>query len=420
MKLRHRLTLYLLIFGFASNTLAVFFTGSTTYNKISVVLFLLLTYQLAVARQPNLLSRLTTFGFLTLFLLNVVKNGFCTANLYDFSQIGSTALFIYTLANTKEKITTKSFAFALFFVAFALYTPVFFGVDKGRNISTPSIDENDIESERIYHSGLFETPQVAAYLFFYLTLTAYSIIKRHGITISTMPWQIAFVASISIVIFSGSRAPIYTLAISALTYTFLLSSKKLSYGLLSILTISAIYYNFDELLSGSRDTILFQYLSLIQTATLNIERLSRIMIWSIFANQVQDFSIADLLLGRGFQSSVDSIEASLGLRIWFHNDFLSVFYSYGLAGSALYLLPLIYLYKRYRDTIRANILAFTAYFSLIFFAFTNGLYYYYAPLLLLLTEFIIKQYTDPTNITSPGSTMKENGTTIAPSNQFKK
>jgi hypothetical protein len=258
---------------------------------------------------------------------------------------------------------------------------------------------------------------VVAYLFFYLSLTAFSIIKRHETSLSTIPWQAALITSIFIVVFSGSRAPIYTLAISALTYTFLLSDKKLTYGLASIIVISAIYYNFDSLLGSLRDTIFFQYLSFIETATSNIERLSRIMIWSIFIEQVQEFSIADLLIGRGFQASLDSIEASLGLRIWFHNDFLSVFYSYGLVGSVLYLLPLFYLYKKHRTIIRTNLIAFTAYFSLMFFAFTNGFYYYYAPLLLLLTEFIIKQYTNTTKTATFVPTKNGSGALLAPSNQ---
>ncbi len=391
MKLKNQLVVYLLLLGFTTNTLAVFFFGSTTYNKISIILFAILSYQLVVKRGTSTLQRFTGIGFAILFFFNSCKNGFHITNLYDIAQIGSTALFIYTLASNPQKITNKSFVLITFIIAFALYSPVFFGIDRGQNISTPSMEADDIESARRYYSGLFETPQVVAYVFFYLCIAAYCLFKKRRFSISTTPWQIIFALSSFVVIFSGSRAPIYGLIISICLYAFLLSGKKLSYGLLAASILCALYLGFDILLKILRDTILFQYLSFAQTATSNAERLSRVMIWSIFLEQVQNFTMIDVLLGRGFHASLDTIEASLGLRIWFHNDFLSIFYSYGLAGSALYLLPFFFLYRRYRATIRANPSAFVAFFSLIFFAFTNGLYYYYAPLLLLLMEFVIKQ-----------------------------
>lgn len=380
---------YLLLFGFALNTITVYQLNITVYNKIAVIFFLFLFWIAITKRSSSIPGKFAAAGFFLLLFCDALKNGFYISSLYDITQAGGAALTLYLLSDTRIFRAKIKFIQIFFVFAFALYAPVFFGVDLGQIYTKNSLMDDDIESIRAYHSGLFEVPHIAAYIFYYVAISSlYIILNRTPAQRTAYWWPILF-TSIAIVLFSGSRTPVYAAVFSIATYLLTGNRKTFILGL-TLISCGFFFYSNPQLpLSLFEGTILFQYVSLVQTLASNTERLSRVMIWAVFFDAIRDFSPIDYIVGRGFESSLNANYMRSGLRIWFHNDFLGVFYSYGALGLILYSSGFIAFYNRYRRVIHSDILSFTAFFSLVFFAFANGLYYYYAPLLILLATFII-------------------------------
>jgi len=109
---------------------------------------------------------------------------------------------------------------------------------------------------------------------------------------------------------------------------------------------------------------------------------SRSTIWyNTFIEFSQNFSLNELIFGRGPLSPFSFTE-SIGLgRIWLHNDFFNIVYAYGILGIVLYLWVLIkYLIKTKSFYALAYIFAA---------AFSNGFYYYDTPLILTIFSIIM-------------------------------
>lgn len=81
---------------------------------------------------------------------------------------------------------------------------------------------------------------------------------------------------------------------------------------------------------------------------------------------------------------------------WFHNDFLSVAYTYGLVGLVLYAGLFYKIFTDNKALIKNNLFLFTFYFSMLFSAIINGFYYYYPIFLMFLFVLMLKQEKDKT------------------------
>src|SRR5690606_29404375 len=83
-----------------------------------------------------------------------------------------------------------------------------------------------------------------------------------------------------------------------------------------------------------------------------------------------------------FSFSFEVNRQNTGSEIWFHNDWLSVFYSYGLLGVLGLVAAYFSLYAWLKSSISDRFYVSLIFLMLLFLSFVNGLYYYY-PLVFL-------------------------------------
>ena len=84
--------------------------------------------------------------------------------------------------------------------------------------------------------------------------------------------------------------------------------------------------------------------------------------------------------------------------IWFHNDFLSIFYSYGILPLIIYINLFVNIYKKHKKIIRSNIFIFLTFSGFWLSAFFNGFYYYYTVILLYLFYTMIYESNEVSDI----------------------
>ena len=157
-------------------------------------------------------------------------------------------------------------------------------------------------------------------------------------------------------------------------------------GLIILLVV--IFVNIDWVLSITEGSILFQYLTLFKTIVSNFSRLSRVIIWSSWFQEMGTFSIIDLFIGKGFTNSIQANLENVGTPIWFHNDFLSIIYSYGILPVIFYIYLFIRIYQTNKEKIKSNLFIFAAFLSTFLSGFFNGFYYYF-PILLMYVFYSI-------------------------------
>jgi hypothetical protein len=108
----------------------------------------------------------------------------------------------------------------------------------------------------------------------------------------------------------------------------------------------------------------------------NFDRLSRVIIWNSWFSAVSSFNALDFFVGRNFSSSFDFNAREIGLYIWFHNDFLSAFYSYGVLVLIAYAVPHLLAIKRAVEVGSSSRLLSMLGFFIVAAAFVNGFYKY--------------------------------------------
>jgi len=181
---------------------------------------------------------------------------------------------------------------------------------------------------------------------------------------------------------TGSRTPIVVIVIGLFLYYFKLKFLKYLILLISLGVLIIVYL--DNLLILFSNSIIYQYLTILKTISSNFGRLSRIIIWKSWWSEIQTFSFFDFIFGRGFNSSLVANLKNTSSSIWFHNDFLSIFYSYGAFPFLLYIFLFVGIYQKHKSIIKKNIFIFLAFSSFFLAAFFNGFYYYFTILLLYI------------------------------------
>ncbi len=157
--------------------------------------------------------------------------------------------------------------------------------------------------------------------------------------------------------------------------------------MLIIFLLILIFTN-DYLLQLTKDTVYYQYFSFFKTSTANITRLSRYRLAYSWWIEIREFGFLDFVIGKSYMNSMVANTKNLGLDVWFHNDFLSISYTYGILGILLYIWFFVKIYRDNKSLIKQNIFIFVFYFSMIFTAILNG-YYYYFPVFLLYIFFLM-------------------------------
>lgn len=250
-------------------------------------------------------------------------------------------------------------------------------------IANPELDY--LEYTREYHRGFFRVPQVASYFFGFLALFYFYFFWKRNKILSFG----ALVLIALIVFYTGTRIfPITILLISAVWMA--LKPKRLPILGVILLILSLLIIFRDYLAWSTKDTFAYQYFTFFITAVDNLPRLSRIILWNSWLKEISDFGIIDVLIGKTFYYSLQANIENVYIFEWFHNDFMSIFYSYGIFCLAIYGAFYVKVYLDNSTLIKSNYFIFAIYFSMPTLAFFNGFYYYFPMFILYIFSLIIK------------------------------
>lgn len=267
-----------------------------------------------------------------------------------------------------------------FTLILAMFIPTFGGIDAAMKMAEQGnifdASSSDIEFYRSYRSGLFRLAHVASYLLFLAAIWSFALRRNLKLPGLSLNWLIAGSLFSLFLIYTGSRTPIMAFALSIPTYYASRSIKGMLIAFFAILTLIVAILNIEAILDFTNGTILYQYFTFIKTAVDNPERLSRVMIWRSWYEAVSNFSPIDVLFGKSLSNAMIFNQAKLGISIWFHNDFLGIYYAYGIVGVSIYASTL---YKLARKSFANNFsfYTFSVVFFIIFAAAANGLFKYY-------------------------------------------
>ncbi|MEH6679594.1 MAG: O-antigen polymerase [Sediminicola sp.] len=267
-----------------------------------------------------------------------------------------------------------------------LFVATFLGFDQNLWGNTMGVKTADIEYNRSYRQGLFRKAHIASYFFTFFVL--YFLNKFQVRKESKLKYSIILIPLAIFILLTGSRTSIVVIVLSLFLYYFKIKFLKFLLPLISLGIFVLLYI--DRLLTFFDGSLIYQYLSIIKTLSTNFERLSRIIIWSSWWKEVKTFRLLDFIFGRGFNSSIAANLKNTSSSIWFHNDFLSIFYSYGLLSVLLYVYLFIVIYQKHKNIIKGNIFVFLTFSSFYLSAFFNGFYYYYTILILFLFYSMIR------------------------------
>jgi len=370
------------------------------------------------------------FSFFTLTILNSIVYVFDVKNISDLIFI---LLFVTIYYYYQENINSLSISnvYLFFGLSVILFSFTFIGIDSHYGIKTEyrssfnnwanstdvdlkdyskgssntSLNESREKEEysennetqiwkpkpihilkklRIFHNGLFRVSHVASYFFGFLFLFfAYKSQKKKKIL-----HLILLLVSIGFCIYTGSKTVLLAIVLSIII--FLVLKRSFIYSVIVLIIFTLLIYEREYILQITENTILYPYSVLVYISVENLTTVSRFQIWNSWWIEISEFGFWDFVLGKSFANVLLSNQRNLDLRIWFHNDFLNIFYTYGIGGILLYIWFFVKIYRDNKIEIRNNIFIFTFYFSMIISAFINGFYYYFPVFLLYLFFLMIK------------------------------
>jgi len=242
----------------------------------------------------------------------------------------------------------------------------------------------NIKSLREYHNGLFRVTHVASYFFGFLSLFFLYLFSKKK------QWLLLIIAGVVMLasVYTGSRALLFAMLLSALLFLF--QRKYLTYLISLVVIIILVFLVNNYFLIITTNTFLFQDFSLLTTFSRNFMDISRFQIWHSWWIEVKQFNLLELLIGKSFITAILANKQNLNYQIWFHNDFLNIFYTYGMIGFALYVGFFIKIYHDVKSLIKQNFFIYFFYSTMVITAFMNGFYYYF-PVFILYLFFLIIQ-----------------------------
>ena len=241
---------------------------------------------------------------------------------------------------------------------------------------------NSLEEPPKRISGIYRVPHIAAYFFGFLSLFYAFFYFRNKKWI----YLAVSLLAATFVILSGIRSIVFAMAMSFLLYLFI-QRKMLVFLVSGGLVTLVLLFRF-QLYFLLNKTFLKPYLALVVTLVDNSSRQTRVMLWKSWFLEMKEFIWYHYLSGKTFFASLLANKYNLHHKVWFHNDFLSVVYSYGLFCLVMYVGLWVIIYRSYAKIIKRNVFIFVFYFAGVFAAFFNG-YYYYFPVLLLFMFFLM-------------------------------
>lgn len=248
------------------------------------------------------------------------------------------------------------------------------GMVPGIKIEKEALDK--VEHDRTYNYGLFRVPHVPAYFFGFLLLFYLSLFKYQR-----KVWYLAIVAALLfLILYNGVRTFVVAALLSSMLWFFVKRNIWFFVAFMAIIAGMIIFRNI--IFDMTEGTILQPLSSLLITLTDNPDRLSRIALFRSWFTEMQGFRWYDFIFGKNFYLSKLANLKNLFTPTWYHNDLISVIFSYGVIAAGFYVFLFIRIFCEHAGLIRNHALLFVFYFSMILTAMFNGFYYYF-PLFLL-------------------------------------
>jgi len=237
---------------------------------------------------------------------------------------------------------------------------------------------------KIRHSGLFRRTHMASYFFGFLFLFfGYQYQRNKGVLNATI-----LTVSLIFCFYTGIRTMPTAFVLSVLIFLF--NRKYILYLILLLSAVVIVIIANEYFLQLTKDTIIYQYVYLIHAGTENLAGMARFKLYQSWWMGVSDFGFWDFIIGKSYSNVIIANNQNYGKGLWFHNDFLNIFYTYGIGGLMLYIWFFIKIYRDNKILIKRNIFIFVFYTSMVIAAFVNGFYYYFPVFLLYLFLLMIK------------------------------
>ena len=275
------------------------------------------------------------------------------------------------------------FSFAFAGINSGSYTHERLSIDSVAVTAKKKVNHNNehldvLEYKRNYHYGVFRIPHIATYLLGFVGLFYAFLYLRKRYLLFALISGVALL----LMLYSGVRTYFAAMVLAMMVYFFRRKTLWviLAFAMLALLIVIFRY----PFYTITQNTLLEPFSSLIITMVDNTDRLSRVLIWKSWWLEIQQFSWYNYLFGKTYFSGVEANIQNLHRPIWFHNDFLSVIYSYGLVGFVFYIMFFVKMFRAFSKQIRGDFFAFVFFVTMPVAAFINGMYYYFPVFVLFL------------------------------------
>ena len=332
--------------------------------------------------------------FLLSFIFNTFRDGFYKESLSDFLFIISFFGSFYLFSDSISLKNNNKLILFFLLTTLLLFSGTYLGFDQNKWGNTIGLKTDDIEFSRSYRQGFFRKAHIASYFFTFTLL--YFMNRLKSLKANKLTYIVTIVPLTYVIFITGSRTPIVVIFLGLILFYFKI--KYLKYLIIFVVLSVGLIIFIDEALVLFSDTIIYQYITIIKTIFSNFERLSRIIIWASWWSEVKTFNLIDFVFGRGFNASIVANQKNVSNSIWFHNDFLSIFYSYGILPLIIYINLFVKIYKKHKKIIRSNVFIFLTFSGFWLSAFFNGFYYYYTVILLYLFYTMIYESNEVSDI----------------------
>jgi hypothetical protein len=383
-------------------SLAVFVTDSTinlfwdipVFVPFIILILPLLWVDLYLNKKLNRFLTLFGFVFTGSFLITGFIYQFHRQSLSDllFLLFFVTVFYHY---KAHEKLLSIKAVHVFTVVIFLMFSFTFIGVNSGSfNKPVKEVESSEIstkkkvkhnnepldvlEYNRNYRYGIFRIPHIATYLLGFIGLF-YAFLYK-----SQRKWIFLIVAGVAFLFMFYSGVRTYFAALLLAMAIYFMRRKTLwvllAFSALGLLLVVFRYpvYQF------THNTLLEPFSSLVITMVDNIDRLSRILIWKSWWLEFQQFGWYNFLFGKSYFMEIEANIQNLHMPIWFHNDFLSIVYAYGVISLVFYVMFFIKVYRCFKQEIRSSFILFVFFTTMPVAAFINGMYYYFPVFVLFL------------------------------------
>lgn len=387
--------------AYLADAITNYFIHIPVFVAYLIVLLPALWLDLWLHGQKNRFLTAFAFVFIIPFIINSFIYPFHRTNISDliFILFLPTAYFYYKNRITDLKINRvhifTSVTLFMFSFAFAGINSVKVNrsasvkkqhaITKPRTVKEPKSDLNFLESYRKYNHGLFRIPHISAYFLGFLALFYGFVYRQRRNNLFAL---LAF-GLIVLMLYSGVRAFIAAAAL-ALIITFIRKKSLIYVAGFAMLFMVMLYFR-ETIFLWTANTFLRPYTGTLVTLVDNIGKISRFMIWQSWWIEVSQFEWYEFLIGKSFFNSILANLENLHLGEWFHNDFLSITYVYGIPAVVAYVYFFVKIYRDTKLQIQRNLIISVFYWSFPVLAVLNGLYYYFPVLIMFLFWVMMKE-----------------------------